>query len=373
MDKVKVGVIGCGTVAQRGHLPWYWENPKAEIVAVCSDVEEEVKRAVRRWDAKYWFLDYRKLLAMEEIDAISICTPVWLHKEIAVEAAKAGKHILCEKPMARTVEECDEMIEAAKRFKVDLMVGFTKRFNPGFQKIREMIHEGLIGKVYHLDIHWNLYFPPGSRPAKIFCEEERVGGGVLLDNCCHYIDTFRWFLDSEVHTVYAEISKVVPDRIYEDQALLLLRFKNDATSILDMGLNRVEWVEKSAWDKAPTYSMEFSELGFVYGTEGTIYFEAPPFESVEAVRIRLYLLKGKNCEFGGWHEIEIPVVRQPGGPLSSGQVLSYSFKRQIDHFIDCISTHRTMSVGGNDGRITAQVMEAAQESFKTGKRISLHW
>lgn len=371
MKKIKVGVIGCGIIAQKGHLPWYWENPKAEILAVCSIIEKEAKETAERWGAKYWFTDYRELLKMKEIDAISICTPVWLHKEIAVAAAKAGKHILCEKPMARTVEECNEMIEAAERAGISLMVGFTKRFNPGFQKIKEIIDKGLIGKVFHLDIHWNLYFPPGSRQARIFCEEERVGGGVILDNCCHYIDTFRWFLNSEVETVFAEVSKVIPERIYEDQAVLILRFRNGATSILDMGFNRVEYVEKSAWDKVPDYAPQFTEIGFIYGKEGTIYFDAPTFESVEAVNIRAYLLKGKGCELGGWHEIETPVVRQPGGPLSPVEVRSYPFKREIDHFIDCIINKKKVSVSGKDGKITLEVIKAAYESSKTGKRIKL--
>jgi predicted dehydrogenase len=371
MDKVRVGVIGCGTIAQRGHLPWYWENPNVEILAVCSDIEDEVRNTAKRWNAKRWFIDYNELLALEEIDAISICTPVWLHKEIAVEAAKRGKHILCEKPMARTVEECNEMIEECRKNNVKLMVGFMKRFNPGFQKIKEIIDRGLIGKVHHLDIHWNLYFPPGSRPARIFCEEERVGGGVLLDNCCHYIDTFRWFLSAEIDTVYAEITKVIPERVYEDQAILTLRFNNGTTSILDMGLNRVEWVKKSAWENEGMYSQHFSELGFIYGTEGTIYFDAPPFESVEAVNIKVYLLEGKGCEFGGWHEMEIPVVRQPGGPLSPREVITYAFKREIDHFVDCIYNDKKIEVSGEDGRIVTQVLAAAYQSSETGKRIHL--
>ena len=371
-DKVRVGVIGCGTIAQRGHLPWYWENPTAEIVAVCSDIEAQAEAAAKRWGSKHWFTDYQKLLEIEEIDAISICTPVWLHKEIAVEAAKRGKHILCEKPMARTEEECVEMIEEAEKRRVKLMVGFMKRFNPGFQKIKEIIDRGIIGRVYHLDIHWNLYFPPNSRPAQIFCEEERVGGGVILDNGSHYIDTYRWFLDSEIDTVYAEVSKIVPERVYEDQAMLLLRFKNGATSILDMGLSRVEWVEKSAWDREGVYSQQFSELGFIYGTEGTIYFDAPPFESVEAVRIKLYLSTKENgCEWGGWHELEVPVVRQPGGPLSPGEVITYAFKNEIDHFLECIQQDRKLAVSGEDGRVVAQVVAAAYKSSRTGKRTAL--
>ena len=368
-NKARIGVIGLGTISQRAHLPWYWENPNAEILAVCSDIEEEAKSVAKRWQARYWFTDYHDLLDLEEINAISICTPVWLHNEISVKAAKKGKNILCEKPMARNIKECNEMIEEAKRNNVILMIGFMKRFNPGFQKIKEIIDKGIIGEVHHMDIHWNLYFPPGSRPSNIFSEDKRIGGGVLLDNFCHYIDTFRWILSSEIKTTFAEISKIIKQRIYEDQAIVVLRFKNNATAILDMGFNRVEYVEKSAWEDESKYSMQFSELGFIYGTKGTIYFDAPPFESVESVNIKIYILKGENCIFGGWHNIEIPIVRQPGGPLTPREVSSYAFKRQIDHFVDCVCKNKKPLVTGVDGKITIQVIENAYESAKIGKKL----
>ena len=247
--KVKVGVIGCGLIAHTAHLPWYWENPDVELVAVCSDIEKQAKATAKRWDAKHWFTDYKKLLEMEEIDAVSICTPLWMHKEISVAASKAGKHVLCEKPMARNSQEANEMVDAAEAAGKKLMIGFMKRFNPGFLKIKEIIDKGTIGKVYHTDIHWNLYFPPNSHVSKIFSEDERIGGGVVLDNCSHYIDLFRWLINSEVDSVVAETSTIVPERIYEDQASIIMRFKNRATSILDMGFNRVEWVEQTGWDK----------------------------------------------------------------------------------------------------------------------------
>ena len=371
MDTVKIGVIGCGKIAQTGHLPWYWENPRAELVAVCSDIEEQAKSVAERWQARHSYTNYRELLGLDEIDAVSICAPVWMHHEIALAAARAGKHMLCEKPMARSLQEAREMVEAAEKANVRLTVGFMKRFNPGFVKIKQIIDQGHIGRIYHFDIHWNLYFPPGSRESKVFSEDERIGGGVILDNCSHYIDCARWFFGSEVKTVYAETSKVVPGRMYEDQATLILRFENQATCVLDMGFNRVEWVEKSAWDKRPLYSSEFTEQGFLYGTEGSITFEAPPFDSVEALRAKVYLLKGEHCELGGRHEIEIPTVRQPGGPLAPHEVISYPFKAQIDHFIDAIASDEPLEVSGVDGQIVAAVSEAAYESAKTGRRVSV--
>ncbi|OFX15775.1 MAG: hypothetical protein A2Z18_10525 [Armatimonadetes bacterium RBG_16_58_9] len=371
MKKVRVGVIGCGGIATKGHLPWYWENPQAELVAVCDEIPEVAQRTAGRWEAAHCLTDWRELLELKDLDAVSVCAPVWTHREMVVAAARAGKHVLCEKPMARSLEEAQAMVEAAEAAGVNLMVGFMKRFNPGFRRIKEIIDSGRIGKVYHADIHWNLYFPPGSHPSKIFSEDERVGGGVILDNCSHYIDLFRWLIDPEIDTVYAETSRVLPDRIYEDQATLILRFSSGATSVLDMGFNRVEWVERSGWDKGGAYDCHFTELGFIYGTEGTIAFEAPPFDSVEQVQIRLYLLKDHGCEFGGWHHLEVPVTRQPGGPLSPRPVASYAFKKQVDHFIKSIVDGTKPAVSGLDGLAVVQASEAAYESAESGRKVSL--
>ena len=371
MAKIHVGIIGAGRIAWIGHLPWYWENPHAEIVAISDVTEDKARRAAQRLGVNTWYRDFHDLLARDDIAAVSICTPVWTHKEIAVAAAKAGKHILCEKPMARTVEECDAMTEAARQAGVKLAVGFTKRCHPGFERIKQIVDEGLIGKPFHLDIHWNLYFPPGTPPSKNFSEDRRLGGGVLLDNSVHYVDTFRWWLCAEVDTVYAETSKVVPGRAYEDEATAILRFTDGTTGLIDMGFNRVADVEASGWDQQLADARRFTEMGFVYADKGTVYYDVPPFYSTEPMRIELYLQKGQACELGGWHKLEIPMVMQPGGALAPGEAITYAFKRQIDRFIDCLLNDKEPPATGEDGRVAIQVVMAAYESARTGARVKV--
>ena len=130
MSQINIGVIGCGSIAQKGHLPWYWESSKSNLLAVCSDLEDEVKSVAKRWQVEKWFTNYQDLLAMDEIDAVSICTPVWLHQEIAVAAAEAGKHILCEKPMALSSADCERMINAAEKAGRKLMIAYRCHFEP---------------------------------------------------------------------------------------------------------------------------------------------------------------------------------------------------------------------------------------------------
>jgi UDP-N-acetylglucosamine 3-dehydrogenase len=371
MSKLGVGVIGTGHVAWVGHLPWYWENPDVEIRAISDVVEDSAVKAAHRWGVETWYTDYRDLLARDDIQAVSICTPTWTHREIAVAAAQAGKHILCEKPMARTVEECDAMLDAARQARVKLAMGFTKRCNPGFERIKQIIDNGLIGTPYHLDVHWNLYFPPGSLESKSFSEDARVGGGVLLDNGIHYIDTFRWWLNAEVDSIFAEISKVVPERVFEDEASAILRFTGGATAVLDMGFNRVVDVEACGWDQRLPYAWRFGEAGFVYGEKGTVYYDVPSFNSTEPVKIDLYLLKGQACELGGWHKLEMPTTMQPGGPQSPAALTTYAFKREIDRFVGWVLNDEQPPATGEDGRTAIQVVMAAYESARTGARVKV--
>jgi predicted dehydrogenase len=369
MRKLGIGIIGAGHAAWIGHLPWYWENPHVEILAISDVIRDKAVQAAQRWHIDDTYSDYHELLERDDIEAVSICTPTWTHKEVAIAAANAGKHILCEKPMARTVDECDSMIDAARVAGVKLAIGFTKRCNPGFERIKQIIDEGLIGNPYHLDIHWNLYFPPGSQESRSFSEDKRVGGGVLLDNGIHYIDTFRWWLGAEVATVYAETSKVVPERVYEDEASAILRFTNGATGVLDMGFNRVADVEASGWSHQTPYAWRFKEEGFVYGDRGSIRYDVPPFHSTEGLKIELYLQKGKACPLGGWHTLEMATTLQPGGPRSPEELCTYQFKREIDRFVESVLNGKETLATGEDGRIAIRVVTAAYESAKSGNRV----
>jgi len=366
--KTKVAVIGCGTVAWIGHLPWYWEHPDVEIAAVCSGRRETAEKAAARWQVKDIYTDYKKLLERDDIDAVSICTPVWFHKEMIIEAAKRGKHILAEKPFARDIAEAREIVDAVKQSKVIFMSAFMKRFNAGFKRIKALMDEGRIGRPYHLNIHWNVFFPPGSRPAVLFCEDKRVGGGVFLDIGCHYIDLCRWLFGSEIKSAIAEVSKVVATRPFEDHALVTFRFENGATATMDMGFNVVDNVEKSDWDHHPAHSMQLVESGHIYGSEGTVCFDSPTWDSTEMLDAKIYTLKGRNCDLGGWHNLEIPVVRQPGGPNSPLPLTTSVFQQEIRHFIECVRTNKTPQTGVMDGFATTAAIDAAYKAAETGNR-----
>ena len=147
MSKVKVGVIGCGSIARFRHLPEYHAHPNVEIIAVCDVALERAQSVAQTYGAKA-YTDYIELLNDEEINAVSICTPNVFHAPMSIAALQAGKHVLCEKPMATTIEDAERMNKATNLSGKILMIGHNQRFVPSHQKAKAMIAKGELGKIY---------------------------------------------------------------------------------------------------------------------------------------------------------------------------------------------------------------------------------
>ena len=171
-DTIRVGVIGSGGIFRGLHVP-YFENTKlAQIVAVADINEEFAKEQAERFGAEA-YTNYEDVLARDDVDAVDVCTHPGPHRDITVAAAKAGKHVLLEKPMCRTVAEADEMIAAAKEADVRLQVAYMMRFNPCYEKLKELLDTGALGAVefaYCNQIGW---FPP-KHPWLFILEESGV-------------------------------------------------------------------------------------------------------------------------------------------------------------------------------------------------------
>ncbi len=226
---------------------------RARVVAV-ADSDEERGRKLAGVIAVPWFADYEQMIEADEIDAVSIASPPFLHKEMAITAAAAGKHIFCEKPMAVNVADCASMIQAAERAGVTLMVGQVLRFLKPFLKVRELVDSGAIGrpiaaKVTRLGGGGSVWTVPWRARLE-------QSGGLLLEINAHEIDFLRC-LGGDVASVYAEADNFLhPDADYPDLAFVLLRFRNGGIGCL--------------------YSSNASPLtetsGKVQGTEGAIRY-----------------------------------------------------------------------------------------------------
>ena len=343
MRKIKVGVIGCGGVAWIGHLPWYRLNNYAEIIAVADIDKSKAQKTAEYFHIKYFYTDYNKLLKHPEIDAVSICTPVHLHAEQTIRAAECGKHVLVEKPMARDLIECDEMIKACKKNGVILMVGFMKRFNPSFEYIKRILSDRIIGEPHFADIHWSLF---DIRSTSSFRYKAYTGGGVFQDHASHYIDLLRWWFNDEVREVSAEFNIMVEGREVEDHGVALLRFRKGGIAVIETSRVGPNHVQYGLWER-----------GQIYTTHGAVLFDCPDWTSYELPRVKVF--NGSQ-----WYE-PFFLKRWRYEPNH------YMFKREIDHFIECVICGKQPRVTGYDGRAAIEVICAAYLSQLKHKKIKL--
>ena len=204
MAKIRVGVIGCGTIANSAHIPAYLKNEEAEIRYFCDIIPERAEKAVKDYGCGVAVTDYHDVINDPEIDAVSVCTPNKAHSEITIAALKAGKHVLCEKPAARTYAEVQEIQKTAEECGKILNIGVVNRFNDAVNKIRDLIKAGELGDVFHVYVSFRSHRSiPGL--GGDFTNSAVAGGGVLIDWGVHFLDIVMYCTgDPTVSTVSSE-------------------------------------------------------------------------------------------------------------------------------------------------------------------------
>ena len=201
---MKVAIIGCGTIAVSQHIPAYMNNSKVEIKYFCDILPEVAEKTVKKFGCGIAVTDYRKVLADLEVDAVSVCTPNKAHSEIAIAALKAGKHVLCEKPAARTYEEALAMQKTQHETGKILNIGVVNRFNTNVNKLKELIDNGELGEIYQVYVSFRSRRSiPGLGGA--FTTQAIAGGGVLIDWGVHFLDIVMYCCgDPKIKSVSAE-------------------------------------------------------------------------------------------------------------------------------------------------------------------------
>jgi len=328
-SKIGICVIGAGR-AGLIHAVNYRNNiPNSELIAVVDPFEEAAVSACKQLDISTYYLDYKKALQNDKIDAVVIVTPTIYHKEIAVAAAKAGKHILCEKPMAMDENECEEMIKAADENKVILQIGFMRRFDSSFIQAKEVVESGEIGDV--VMVRSNTRGP--SIPQK-WMYDIRKSNGPLAEVNSHDIDTLRWFTNSEFKSVYAiggnyrspEALKDYPD--FYDNVIMNAQFVNGMQGSID-GAQGVEYA--------------YDARAEILGTKGIIYL-------------------------GQVHDKAISICTKASGirrpVINSWRYLFREAYMQEDiGFIDCIINVKNPKASGFDGKMAVKVVNAGNRSI----------
>src|SRR5215470_11113360 len=187
--EVGVGLVGTGFIA-RVHAEAVSRSALASVRAVASRSADRAEAFARHWGIPAWHTDYEELVARKDVDLVCVAAPNWLHRDIVVAAAAAGKHVVCEKPLARTLREADEMIAACRRAGVKLMYAEELCFAPKYVRAKELADEGALGEVYLVRQSEQHYGPHSDW----FWDPALAGGGVLMDMGCHGIEFARWVL-----------------------------------------------------------------------------------------------------------------------------------------------------------------------------------
>ncbi|NLV92828.1 MAG: Gfo/Idh/MocA family oxidoreductase [Firmicutes bacterium] len=228
---VKFGIIGCGSICRHRHAPELAANPQAEILAFCDIVPERADAMVELYGGKA-YTDWKDVVADPKIDAIVVCLPNYLHAPVTIAALKAGKHVLCEKPMATSAEEAEEMIQAAKDSGKYLMIGHNQRLMPPHVKAKEILDSGKLGKVLTFRTTFGHAGPEGwcvDKSVKTwFFQKDKAFIGAMGDLGVHKADLIRWLLGEEVVEVGAFVGTL--DKRYEDGSLI--NVDDNATCIL---------------------------------------------------------------------------------------------------------------------------------------------
>ena len=371
-DPVRVCVVGCGGVSG-SHLSAYQSHKLATLVA-CVDIREPVAQAARqRYGAERAETSWEEAVARDDIDLVDVCMPHDLHAPVAIGAARGGKHVFVEKPIANTLAEADAMIAAARQSGVRLMVDQTKRFEPRHQRIKELIAAGVIGRpimaksAYPQDITyaWD-HMDPGRK--RTYWKHDGVIGGIGI----HTLDMLRWLL-GEVESVSAFAGRSAllgPNRHTEDSGIVLLRFANGA-----IGETTVSYVLRdprmaASWGLMPLQ---------LFGEDGSIQMDLEDHIRVFSHQGAAPLLErgGSSSDSDGANVVPgLPplygsVELQLRGPSGSRGLPSSGFAGAIDALLRAIVDGTEVPVPGEEGRKSLELVLAAYRSIETGEAASL--
>jgi len=230
--RIRWGLIGCGDISRRRVAPALRDSPLCELVAVSRARAELAESFAKEFGARRWCADWQDVLMDYEIDAIYVATPVRLHAEQTIAAAERGKHVLCEKPMALNVAECDRMIDACRANNVKLGVAYYRHFYPVVRRVKELIDSGELGVPVVAQINAFEWFDPEPASARSWLLKKAVsGGGPMFDFGCHRIEVLLDLL-GDIKDVKSTLANAFFKREVEDVATAMFQFERDTCGTL---------------------------------------------------------------------------------------------------------------------------------------------
>jgi len=342
MDKLRLGVIGAGNFSTF-HLEGIAEVAKAEVIAICDKNIENAKAQAEKFHIPNVYEDYNELLAREDIDAVTLPLPDQVHKEITIAALRAGKHVLCEKPMSLNLDECKEMIKVARECGKELMVGQVGRYTPAFVEAKRLLEEGAIGELFLIESEYAHDYSHigGTGGWRVTPEREPIIGGG-----CHAVDLIRMIAGNPIEVFAMANNKSLVDWPIHDCSMAVMRLPIDVIGkvMTSTGCKR-----------------EYTMRSTLYGTKGTIIFDN--------TSPTISLFKEKFTDDQAFHgmtqqliEMKLPVP-----------VKSHNLGGEIKDFCNCILEGKPVVTSGVEGASTVSVCLAIVESFKTGEKVTVDY
>lgn len=342
---IRIGILGCGKIAQVRHIPEYADNANVELYGFYNPTIKRAQDMAEKYGGKV-YETAEELIADPNIDAVSVCSANYSHAELTIKALKAGKHVLCEKPMATNLAECEAMVAAAKESGKLLMIGQNQRLTAAHMMARKMIREGVIGKI----ISFRTAFGHGGpetwaiKPGKDtwFFDKSKAAMGVMADLGIHKTDLIQFLLDQRVVATTAMLCTLdkrgADDELIgvDDNAICIYKMSGGA-----LGTMTASWTYYAAEDNSTV----------IYGSEGEIRIYDDPAHSI--------VLKKKSGEV---EHFDVEQIQTNDNQTKSGI---------IDSWVDCIINNTEPEINGESVLSAMRAVFASIESSATGKTVEI--
>ena len=324
---IKVAVIGVGSMGQN-HARIYFNGEEAQLIGVADINNEQAQKLAKKYNTKA-YQDYKEMINIEELDAVSIAVPTTMHKEVALYALGKGKHVLLEKPIANNIQEAQEIIESARKNKVKLMIGHIERFNPAVVELKKRLQQEELGEIYKIDVQ-----RIGPFPAQI------SDVGVIIDLSVHDLDVINYILEARPIRVYAENQKKLHLH-HEDSVTAMIRYDNGVLAVLNINYLSPHKVRQLR----------------IFGKKGMF--------AINYLDQELHFYENKGFSGNDWSSV------------AEGQVTKINIPKQeplqaeIEAFLVCINNDTESPASGNHGLYALQLANYILQSAQQKKIITL--
>ncbi|MCT4621851.1 MAG: Gfo/Idh/MocA family oxidoreductase [Marinisporobacter sp.] len=337
MEKIRIGIVGLGKLGWKHAENIAYKIPNAELIAACSATTQKVEKAKKELGVKYGYTNYEEMVKNPEVDAIAIISPSKFHYEHIELALKNGKHIFCEKPLALTLEECEEIEKLVKEYPdLYFMLGFMRRFDESYAYAKQKIKEGLIGKPFMVRCY-------GLDPialVDVAIPFAKTSGGLYLDMMVHDIDLARWYLESEGKTAYALGGCYVRDEFAQyndvDNGVALIEFENGGIGMFYAGRTC-----------AHGYHIETE----IIGTKGSLRVGSTPDKNLTSLFNEHGVVKECSSSFL--------------------ERFDQAYFNEVNYFINCLINKEKPSVAVSDGVLSTKIAYACQHSLDEKSIITI--